>query len=389
MKATCLKRLFIFISALLLGSVHSSAQDVDIHGFISQGYLKTNQNNYLANSDDGSFQFNEMGINFTTFVSKDLKVGCQFFARDLGELGNDEIVVNWALAEYTYRNWLGLRAGIVKLPFGLYNDTRDFDSLRTWIFLPPSVYDEWLRDNINKIKGIELFGSLSLSSLGMLKYQATYGISPTTTESGTAKFITEVGPNRLTSLSEIEIEKGFCVRLIWNTPVDGLRFGGSYMSSDMNYAGTASGADVSINLTNTHVAIFSAEYVYRNLKVVAENFWNIVDIHTEVSINGNPIDPIDFTNDVKGAYYASIGYQFTDWFEASYYYSTSVGPDKSLGPLNELKDNCISLKFNINYNWIAKLETHIMDGKYGVSPDNDGHTYNEWLLFSAKISYSF
>ena len=38
--------------------------NIEIHGFISQGYLLSNENNYLADSKEGTFQFNEMGINF-------------------------------------------------------------------------------------------------------------------------------------------------------------------------------------------------------------------------------------------------------------------------------------------------------------------------------------
>ena len=378
-----------FVVVLWTGISPATAENVNIHGFISQGYLKTNQNNYLAETDDGSFQFNEMGINFTTFVSADLKVGCQFFARDLGDVGNDEISVNWAFAEYTYRNWLGLRAGILKFSMGFYNDIRDFDSLRTPIFLPPSVYDEWLRDGLNNVKGIELFGSLRFGPLGILKYQFQTGIGSVPPNSGTEKFLTEVGPKHLESLSLLEPENSYDVRLIWKTPVDGLRFGASYDHSGAHYEGKAPGSDISIDVKKTDLFIFSAEYIYRNLKIVAENYWNISDIHTEITFNGTLLPPINSSVDVKDVYYVSMGYQFADWVEASYYYSRSLGTDESIKEFNELKDHCISLRFNINYYWIAKLETHIMDGKYGVWPDDDGHTYNEWLLFAAKVSYSF
>ena len=38
---------------------------IDIHGFISQGYLQSTDNNYLANTDKGTFEFNEAAINFS------------------------------------------------------------------------------------------------------------------------------------------------------------------------------------------------------------------------------------------------------------------------------------------------------------------------------------
>ena len=42
--------------------------DVMIHGFISQGYLYSDKNDYLADTSDGTFQFNEMGINFSPIL---------------------------------------------------------------------------------------------------------------------------------------------------------------------------------------------------------------------------------------------------------------------------------------------------------------------------------
>ena len=83
--------------------------DVEIHGFISQGYLWTTDNNYLADTEKGSFEFNELGINFSTWLSADLRAGIQLFARDLGTIGNDEITIDWAYADYHWRDWLGLR----------------------------------------------------------------------------------------------------------------------------------------------------------------------------------------------------------------------------------------------------------------------------------------
>ncbi len=55
---------------------------VDIHGFVAQGYLKSDHNNFLADTEDGSFQFNEMGINFSTSMGENLRLGMQLFSRD-------------------------------------------------------------------------------------------------------------------------------------------------------------------------------------------------------------------------------------------------------------------------------------------------------------------
>ena len=66
----------------------AQAQEVDIHGFISQGYLKSTGNNFLAETKRGTWEFTEVGINFGTYVTDELRLGMQLFARDLGEMGN-------------------------------------------------------------------------------------------------------------------------------------------------------------------------------------------------------------------------------------------------------------------------------------------------------------
>ena len=74
--------------ALCIPATYAQAQVVDIHGFISQGFIKSTGNNYLGETLDGEWEFTETGINFATELTDDLRVGAQLFARDLGPLGN-------------------------------------------------------------------------------------------------------------------------------------------------------------------------------------------------------------------------------------------------------------------------------------------------------------
>ena len=63
-------------SAIDIGQDESVAS-VEVHGFASQGFILSTQNNYLsANSTNGSFQYSEVGLNFTKALTDNLRMGC-------------------------------------------------------------------------------------------------------------------------------------------------------------------------------------------------------------------------------------------------------------------------------------------------------------------------
>ena len=112
-----------------------------IHAFVSQGYIRSTRNNYLVDdSTGGSFEFTEVGINFTQLLTEDLRTGIQIFARQLGTDGDFRARMDWFYLDYRFADWLGIRAGRTKIPFGLYNEVNDIDSARVQILLPQAAY---------------------------------------------------------------------------------------------------------------------------------------------------------------------------------------------------------------------------------------------------------
>jgi len=51
----------------------------------------------------------------------------------------------------------------------------------------------------------------------------------------------------------------------------------------------------------------------------------------------------------------------------------------------------LSLRFDINEYWVAKVEGHLMDGVTGcLVMDNDIDDFeDDWYMFAAKLSFSF
>lgn len=72
-----------------------TSDPIDVHGFVSQGFILTSKNEYLAHSKRGSVEFSEVGLNLTKSLTEDLRLGVQFFAHELGPIGNFDPQVDW------------------------------------------------------------------------------------------------------------------------------------------------------------------------------------------------------------------------------------------------------------------------------------------------------
>ncbi len=122
---------------------------VQIHGFASQGFTKSDNNNYLTmNTSEGSFAFTDGGLNGSIQLTGKFRVGAQLYIRNIGTLGDWHPIVDWAVADYKFKDWFGVRAGKVKSVLGLYNDTQDMEFLHTWAILPQSLYPLDLRSAV-------------------------------------------------------------------------------------------------------------------------------------------------------------------------------------------------------------------------------------------------
>src|SRR6202046_2971791 len=70
---------------------------VQVHGFVSQGFVYTNENNWLTmNTSQGSAAFTEFGLNLSSSINDKLQVGAQGYDRNLGQLGQYHPSLDWA-----------------------------------------------------------------------------------------------------------------------------------------------------------------------------------------------------------------------------------------------------------------------------------------------------
>ncbi|MBN2841857.1 MAG: hypothetical protein JXM68_02140, partial [Sedimentisphaerales bacterium] len=114
-------------------------EKVQMHGFFSQGFMKSSNNDVYEGSRDGSFDMREYGVNFSGNLTDELLLAAQIMGYSLGGQGGDEIFLHYGLADYRVNDNFGIRAGRMRIPAGLYNETRDIDMVRKSVILPQNV----------------------------------------------------------------------------------------------------------------------------------------------------------------------------------------------------------------------------------------------------------
>lgn len=354
--------------------------DVEIHGFASQGFIFTTDNNYLAESERGSFEFSEVGVNLTAPLTDRLRTGVQLFARDLGPIGDYRATVDWFYLDYRWRDWLGLRAGRVKIPFGLYNDIADIDAARPVVLLPQSLYQAGNRDFLLAQTGVELYGYRQLGGAGALDYRL-YG--------GTIFVEVENQPGAPAQVARLNIPYVAGGRLMWETPVEGLRAGGSLQTLRLE-------TDLLLPMNpmllsvNAPIVLWvgSVEYIRRNWLLAAEySRW-----YTDIESSDPMLVPEEET--VSERAYAMAAYQFNPWFQASGYYSL-LYPDVEdrSGREAQQHDVAVTARFDINLHWLVKLEAHYMHGTAYLSQALNGAPIEDlaanWAVLLAKTTVYF
>jgi putative endonuclease len=220
---------------------------VQVHGFASQGYAYSNENNFLTmNTSHGSPAMTEGALNLSMPVTDKFRVGGQGYTRKIGSLDDFKPQLDWAYGDYKFAGWFGVRAGKVKTAMGLYNDTQDMDFLHTWALLPQGVYPADLRTTLIAHTGGDLYGRIRLKKAGKLDYTAYAGTQSFDPRGGLYLFTADNGFSIQTVNGHTE---GWDLK--WTTPVKGLMLGSSWANNTMlRYGAWISGPLLGVKYTN-------------------------------------------------------------------------------------------------------------------------------------------
>ena len=376
------------ILAVICGGVGAQGQglgdgSLQVHGFATQSLVYSGaENNYLGmDSTSGSLGWTEAAVNVNDQLTDKLRVGGQVHLTRLGDFGGDVPTVDWALVDYSAKPWLGVRAGKVKIKWGLFNDTQDADPGYLWSLLPEAIYGIDIRQTNLSQYGVEAYGKVPLGNkLGSVEYSVYWGDYYIASNDGYNASFVEQGI--FFTRQALGKTPGFDVR--WSTPLKGLTVGGSLMMYDA--AGPLT--DGSYYQPLAFWPTYYAQY-HRKKLFVSYQYMKLVQYQTVTSPG---VPPATSVQDERG-WFAMAGYHVTDKLQLGSYYThylLASGGDSS-DPANYFRDVVVSGRYDVKAHLYGKVEGHWIDGNAVgfYSQDNLNNLVPGTTLLVAKVGVTF
>ena len=376
--------------------------DLQIHGFASQAYITTSDNDVFGNSDKGgSFGLTEAGLNASMRPLPRLQVSAQVLSRRAGEGNTGMPRLDYAFLDYRIysheANQFGIRVGRLKNPLGFYNDTRDVAFTRPGILLPQSIYFDRTRNLGLSSDSVQLYGESAHSSLGTVSAQ--FGIAlPVVDDRDTAysflgKRVAEL-PGHLTR------NVSYIGRGIYETNDKRIRLAvsGTWVNIAYDPSRNEPTGSGSIQFSPIY---FSAQYNAERWSLTSEYALRhfVYKDFVDPAVKG-----LDFYGE---SFYFQGEYRFTPKFEGILRYdvlftdrSDRDGRDfeakvksPALFPAHSrfAKDITVGLRWNVTPEFMLRAEYHHVNGTAWLSTlDNvSGSTHQRWDLFAIQGSYRF
>ncbi len=371
--------------------------DIHFHGFISQAIFHSYGNNIWGQSKDSlSADLTEMGLNVYYQYSRDLSFAAQGLYRRAGELtgSEGEASLDYALVNYTvFRNTdtrIGIMAGKIKNPIGIYNQTRDVSFTHPMIFLP-FAYFEKSRNILLSMTGGQVYAEHN-TAWGDLSFSLNYGLSL----DKNLALLAVIQRNPATT-GEFSPKYSFGTRFKYDFNKQYI-FALSYYEIDLDYESEIDNPFTGLN--------FSIQEFWLSLQYNAEKYSLTAEYKLGWSQLLGAKSAIPDTKNFSEFWYVQAEYRLLDNLAATLRYDQAVADvyDRTGNKIQNAsggffpahfmynQDISIGLRWDINHDWMLKGEYHHLHGASDVSVfdnPNLNEIATDWGFYAMQISFSF
>ncbi len=366
-------------------------ENLQFHGFMSQAFFHSSGNNVYGQSKDGiSPGMTEIGLNLNYQPINELRFAAQGLYRRAGGVDPGSLRLDYGLVDFTmidYGNTLvGLSGGRVKIPFGLYNETRDVSFTHPTILLPQGIYFDRSRSLLMSADGASLYAQ-QRTDFGNFNLRFNVGMP-----SNDLQEIKTVLLGTARARGTFHHEPAIAAQL--NYELDGGKyvFAISYMNLHFDYS-PAAGEDIPHHSSQIQPLLFSAQYNGENFTLTGEYAyrWNNFGRYGA----GNKF--------VSESWYVEASYRILPQLQASVRYDTFAYDISDRGgdgaarfglprSVQYAKDWVFGLRWDITSNWMLRGDYSRVHGTawlpYADNPDPTLHV-QDWDLFGLQLSFKF
>ncbi|MEC4749203.1 hypothetical protein [Methylomicrobium sp. Wu6] len=366
--------------------------EMQVHGFLAQSMFHTSDNNLFGQSDDGvSLGLTEVGLNTSYQPYDRLNFAIQGLYRRAGDIDRGSFRVDYGLADLTLLEHdagrIGIRGGRVKIPLGLYNETRDVPFTHPTILLPQGNYFERSRSLLTSGDGGSFYAEQH-TDYGDFIFKFNY-VVPLGNNQEIRSI--QLGPY---ALGEFSAKPTVVTQLSYELNGGEYVFAVSYADLELGYhplAGDRFGAGTSF----VRPLMISAQYNGEKLTLTAE-----YNYRHNVMKGYETLPDRRFATE---SWYIEGSYRFFPKWQATVRFDTIDGNTENrrgtgleaIGLPSHAayaQDWTIGLRWDINGSWMLRGEYHRVHGTLWLpQADNPDRlrTTQDWDLFGVQALFRF
>ncbi len=388
---------FVFFARTGFAESRYIPDELQFHGFLTQGFFHSSDNNVYGQSDDGiSPGLTEIGLNVNYQPWDRLRFAAQGLYRRAGDVDKGSVRLDYGLVDFTLiehdNGKVGLRGGRIKVPYGLYNETRDVSFTHPTILLPQGIYFDRSRSLLLSADGGSFYAE-QRTSFGDFNFKFNVGMP--SNDLNEIKAIVLATPN---AGGQFETKPAIAAQLSYELNGGEYVFAVSYVDLEFDYdplpgEKTLVGMPLSKSTTHIQPLIFSAQYNGENFALTGEyNYrWNNF---------GNYAPQGKF---ITESWYVEASYRILPKLQATVRYDTiSIDKDDRNGDgavalgfpshVAFAEDWVFGLRWDITPSWMVRADyTRVHGTAWLPQADNldPFKTKQDWDLYGLQMSFKF